>query len=52
MYNILVTVSFSQIVQSAFLFWLWFKMWREQPLMIDYVPVAHQTNAPSAPFMK
>ena len=51
MYSVVITFSFSQIVQSAFLFWLWFKMWRQQPLMLEYLPVAHHMDDPSAPKM-
>ena len=47
MYTILITVSLNSIVQTAFMIWLWFHLYKTQPLMIT------QAEAyPSAPILK
>ena len=46
MYSVVITFSFSSIVHSAFVFWLWLKMYRQHPPMIDYI---YPEALPTAP---
>lgn len=49
-YCVLITFSFQSIIHSAFLVWLWFKLYNYQPLpMLTYeVPTAYLPSAPDA----
>lgn len=35
-YSIIITFSISQIVQTFFLAWLWYKMHKNSPLLLEY----------------
>lgn len=50
MYTIMITVSFSSVVQSLFIVWLWFRMNQDMPLMIG--PPVYAEPCPSAPVYK
>lgn len=45
-YSILITFSLNSIIQSAFLAWLWFRMYKyDNPLMIE--AIAYEPTAPN-----
>ncbi len=48
MYSILITISFSSIIQSAFIIYLWSRVYNDLPLIKYDVPTAY----PSAPTLK
>lgn len=48
MYSILITFSFSSIVQSAFIIYLWSKLYYDTPLLTYEAPIAYA----SAPTLK
>jgi len=43
----MITVPVGSIVQSLFIFWLWLRLHKEQPLMLEYAEAI-----PSAPALK
>ena len=47
MYAIVITIPFGSIVQSLFILWLWWRMHKDAPLMIEYAEAM-----PSAPAVK
>jgi len=46
MYSILITISFSSIVQSAFIIFLWSKLYYDTPLL-TYEPAVAYATAPT-----
>ncbi len=47
-YSILITVSFSSLINSIFMGWLWYKIYHNQPLLLEaqFIPTA------TAPILK
>ena len=40
MYCILISFSFNTVVQALFIIWLWFRLNKELPPMIECMPIA------------
>jgi len=47
MYSLVISFSISQIIQSVFIAWLWWKMHMNSPLLLEYnmddYPIAYPT---------
>mgnify|MGYP003655696137 CR=1 len=43
MYSVLITFSFSSIIQSAFIIYLWSRLYTDTPLIKYEVPTAYAT---------
>lgn len=43
MYSVLITFSFSSIIQSAFIIYLWSRLYNDVPLIKYEVPTAYAT---------
>ena len=46
MYSILITISFSSIIQSAFIIYLWSKLYNDIPLLKYSTDVPYAATAP------